>query len=80
MGCEIGDFGVREWFWKRVPSCPSKLAFVSVMGMGLEAANLEYAGETRGNHAIVPVGSDGAISLFTQSGTHLVVDAFGWFT
>jgi len=42
--------------------------------------NLEYAGETRGNHAIVPVGSDGAISLFTQSGTHLVVDAFGWFT
>ncbi|HEY3255025.1 MAG TPA: DUF455 family protein, partial [Polyangiaceae bacterium] len=38
-------FGVREWFWKRVPSCPSKLAFVAVMGMGLEAANLEYAGD-----------------------------------
>ena len=45
LGCKIGDFGVREWFWKRVPSCPSKLAFVSVMGMGLEAANLEYAGD-----------------------------------
>ena len=45
LGSKIGDFGVREWFWKRVPSCPSKLAFVSVMGMGLEAANLEYAGD-----------------------------------
>lgn len=45
LGCNIGDFGVREWFWKRVPSCPSKLAFVSVMGMGLEAANLEFASD-----------------------------------
>jgi uncharacterized ferritin-like protein (DUF455 family) len=45
LGSRIGDFGVREWFWKRVPTCPSKLAFVSVMGMGLEAANLEYAGD-----------------------------------
>jgi len=45
LGHEIGDFGVREWFWKRVPTCPSKLAFVSVMGMGLEAANLEYASD-----------------------------------
>jgi uncharacterized ferritin-like protein (DUF455 family) len=45
LGSNIGDFGVREWFWKRVPMCPSKVAFVSVMGMGLEAANLEYAGD-----------------------------------
>jgi uncharacterized ferritin-like protein (DUF455 family) len=45
LGSKIGDFGVREWFWKRVPTCPTKLAFVSVMGMGLEAANLEYAGD-----------------------------------
>ena len=45
LGCKLGDFGVREWFWKRVPSCPSKLSFVAVMGMGLEAANLEYAAD-----------------------------------
>jgi uncharacterized ferritin-like protein (DUF455 family) len=45
LGCKIGDFGVRDWFWKRVPSCRTKIAFVSVMGMGLEAANLEYAGD-----------------------------------
>ena len=45
LGSSIGDFGVRDWFWKRVPSCPTKLSFVAVMGMGLEAANLEYAGD-----------------------------------
>jgi len=45
LGLKIGDFGVRDWFWRRVPTCPTKLAFVSVMGMGLEAANLEYAAD-----------------------------------
>lgn len=45
LGFAIGDFGVREWFWKRVPTCPTKLSFVAVMGMGLEAANLEYAAD-----------------------------------
>jgi uncharacterized ferritin-like protein (DUF455 family) len=43
LGSAIGEFGVRDWFWKRVPACETPLAFVSVMGMGLEAANLEYA-------------------------------------
>jgi uncharacterized ferritin-like protein (DUF455 family) len=43
LGSQVGDFGVRDWFWKRVPDCGSKLQFVAVLGMGLEAANLEYA-------------------------------------
>ncbi len=43
LGSEVGAFGVRDWFWKRVPSCRTKVEFVAVMGMGLEAANLEYA-------------------------------------
>jgi uncharacterized ferritin-like protein (DUF455 family) len=43
LGCQLGDFGIRDWFWKRVPSCRSKVEFVAVLGMGLEAANLEYA-------------------------------------
>lgn len=43
LGFALGAFGVRDWFWKRVPSCTNKTAFVAVMGMGLEAANLEYA-------------------------------------
>jgi uncharacterized ferritin-like protein (DUF455 family) len=43
LGYRIGDFPVRDWFWERVPSCSSKLQFVALMGMGLEAANLEHA-------------------------------------
>lgn len=43
LGCKIGDFGVRDWFWKRVPSCATKVSFVALMGMGLEGANLEHA-------------------------------------
>lgn len=43
LGCEVGDFGIRDWFWKRVPSCRTPVQFVAVMGMGLEAANLEHA-------------------------------------
>jgi uncharacterized ferritin-like protein (DUF455 family) len=43
LGSHVGEFGVRDWFWKRVPSCRNKVEFVAVMGMGLEAANLEYA-------------------------------------
>ncbi len=43
LGCRVGDFGVRDWFWKRVPLCKTPVEFVAVMGMGFEAANLEYA-------------------------------------
>ena len=43
LGSSVGAFGVRDWFWYRVPACSTKVAFVSVMGMGLEAANLEHA-------------------------------------
>ncbi len=42
--------------------------------------NLDASGQTRPNHAIVPVGQDGAITLFTLNGTHLIVDVFGYFT
>lgn len=41
-GYEIGAFPVRDWFWDRIPTCQSKLQFVALMGMGLEAANLEH--------------------------------------
>jgi len=43
LGHKVGDFGIRDWFWKRVPMCRTKIEFVAVMGMGLEAANLEHA-------------------------------------
>lgn len=43
LGFSIGDFAVRDWFWDRVPSCETPLSFVALLGMGLEAANLEHA-------------------------------------
>jgi len=41
--------------------------------------NVERAGQTIGNLAILPLNATGAFTLFSQSGTHLVVDVFGYF-
>ena len=43
LGFAIGDFSVRDWFWERVPTSRDARAFVAVMGLGLESANLEHA-------------------------------------
>lgn len=43
LGCCLGEFPVRDWFWERVVHCDTKLAFVALMGMGLEGANLEHS-------------------------------------
>jgi hypothetical protein len=40
--------------------------------------NLERAGQTIPNQVIVPLGADGGVSLFTDGGTHLIVDVAGW--
>lgn len=57
--------------------------FVTVWGDGEQpstsALNLDRAGQTRANFAITPIGADGNIRLFTQAGTHLVVDLTGVF-
>jgi uncharacterized ferritin-like protein (DUF455 family) len=45
LGFQLGDFPIRDWFWQRVPSCVRPVQFVAMMGMGLEAANLEHAGD-----------------------------------
>jgi len=42
--------------------------------------NIGARGQTIPNLVIVPVGTDGNVSLFSQSGTDLVVDITGWFT
>jgi hypothetical protein len=42
--------------------------------------NIDRAGETMANTVIVPLGADGSVTLFTQSGAHLVVDVVGYFT
>lgn len=43
LGHAYGDFGVRDWFWQRLPSCEEPVAFVALLGLGLEAANLDHA-------------------------------------
>ena len=42
LGHRYGDFAVRDWFWERVPSAIDPAAFVAVMGLGVESANLEH--------------------------------------
>lgn len=57
--------------------------YVTVWPAGLErprASNLNLdSPRPRANQVIVPLGDGGAVSLFTQSGAHLVVDLSGWF-
>jgi hypothetical protein len=40
--------------------------------------NLSEAGQTRANAVFAPVGADGNIQLFSQSGADLIVDVTGW--
>jgi hypothetical protein len=40
--------------------------------------NLEQPGQTIANAVVVGLSPDGEFSLFTQRGTHLVVDVVGW--
>lgn len=56
LGFEFGDFPVRDWFWQRVPTCTTPLAFVALMGLGFEGGNLEHA--TRFAELFRQVGDD----------------------
>ena len=57
--------------------------FVTVWPCGTSrpnASNLNLVGGgTRPNLVVVKLGTDGAVCLFTQAGTHLVADIAGWF-
>jgi hypothetical protein len=46
----------------------------------VSSLNLEQAGDVRSNQVVVSPGVDGAIEMYTQSGTHLLVDVVGYFT
>ena len=41
--------------------------------------NTDAAGQTRANLAIIPVGDDGTISVYSVAEGHVVVDVLGWF-
>lgn len=63
---------------------PAAPGYVTAWGDGARPAtstlNLDEPAQTRANAAIVPVGIDGSVRLFTQTGAHLVVDLTGVFT
>lgn len=42
-GAAFGAWPVRDWFWSRVPGARSMAGFCAVMGMGLEAGNLDHS-------------------------------------
>jgi len=62
---------------------PSAAGFLTVWPSGRDrpvASNLNYAAqETVANLVIVGVGSDGAVDIFAQRATDVVVDVVGWF-
>ena len=59
--------------------------FVQAFPTGLGTAgassniNAEFAGQTIPNSVIVPIGIGGRVTLFTNSGTHLLADVSGYF-
>lgn len=42
LGSHVGAFGVRDWFWQRVPAARTPVAFLAAMGLGFEAGNLDH--------------------------------------
>jgi uncharacterized ferritin-like protein (DUF455 family) len=68
LGFAVGDFPVRDWFWERVARVDDELAFVALLGLGLEGANLEHnarfaaqfraAGDEAGARILERVGRD----------------------
>ena len=46
---------------------------------GSSTLNVDSAGQTRSNFSIVPIGSDGSISIYSIADGHVVVDLLGWF-
>jgi hypothetical protein len=41
--------------------------------------NVTFAGQNIANLVIVPLGTNGQVSFYSQSGTHLIADVAGWF-
>ena len=63
---------------------PETTSYITVYPKGVarpNASNLNMvAGQTVANSVIVPVGADGQVSLYNESGsTQLIVDVLGWF-
>lgn len=80
LGCRFGEHPVRDWFWERVPAVPSPASFAAVMGMGIEAGNLDHA--ARFAERFRAVGDEEGARIAIQIGAEEVSHvAFGlhWF-
>ena len=42
--------------------------------------NIDTPGETIANMAIVPIGPDGSITVYTSTSTHVILDLMGWWS
>jgi hypothetical protein len=42
--------------------------------------NVEFTGQTIANQVTVPVGAGGRVSIYLQSGGHVLADVFGYYT
>jgi Subtilase family len=62
----------RPAFVQALPTLAARLG-------GFSNLNLDAAGQTRSNFAIVPVGAGGSISLYSTGAGHLLVDLLGTF-
>ncbi len=60
-------------YWQVLPTGAGQLGASSNL-------NVERAGQTISNQVIAPVGQDGTITIFSQSGGHVIVDVAGVFT
>src|SRR5690606_10074863 len=53
LGCAVGDFPVRDWFWQRVATCATPVQFVALLGLGPEGGNLDHAARFAARFAAV---------------------------
>jgi uncharacterized ferritin-like protein (DUF455 family) len=68
LGFDYGSFPVRDWFWDRVPRCPTAAHFTALMGIGFEGGNLDHtrrfaarlraAGDARGAELTEQIGEE----------------------
>ena len=80
----VPDTGVGAIAINVTTTQPCAASYITVYPGGTArtiASNLNFnPGQTIANMVIVPVGSDGTISLYNNAGqTHVIVDVLGWF-
>lgn len=81
LGCDYGDFAVRDWFWQRARHCRSALQYTALMGLGFEGANIDHA--ARFERQLREVGDDRSADLVGQVGREEVSHvsfAAKWFS